>query len=164
MTLEDERLLFFSEFGKALDEWARLEVHLYMIFFECLRAPNEQAGAVFYGLEGFRIRLKLTDRVLKVAITDPTLLNAWADLKTELRRKSVSRNELAHHEVLEDSSASPGRRLTLRPALLDPHDPSAFNDIGLHINELRQRQAIFRALSDRLKAFDTLIIAQLRTT
>ncbi len=63
MTLDDERLHFFSAIGKALDEWSRVEVILYCIFMLCLRAPHERAAAAFYAVENFRSRLQVVDAV-----------------------------------------------------------------------------------------------------
>lgn len=153
MTLEEERLYFFSDLGKALDEWARVESHLCSVFMVCLRAPHQRAAAAFYAVVNFRSKLEMVDAVAKLAVSDSATIAEWKDLYTKIGKKSQSRNQLVHHEVLEDGNANPGRRFTLRPAILNPHSPSVFENVGLHISELRIRQTEFRQLADKVRQF-----------
>jgi hypothetical protein len=153
MTLEEERLYFFSALGEALEEWARVEAHLCCVFMVCLRAPHQRSAAAFYAVDSFRSKLQMVDAVVGLAVPDPAKIAEWKDLHRKIDRKSIARNELAHHEVLEDGKAKPGNRLTLRPAILNPHAPSVFENVGLHLNELRMRQTVFRQLADKVRHF-----------
>ena len=151
MTLEDERLQFFSHLGKALDEWTQVENHLCFIFMVTLRAPHLRAAAAFYAVENFRSKLGMVHAVVRLAKLNAAKMAEWEALRKRIDNKSRARNELAHYQVLEDPDAKPGKRLALRPALLDPHSPSVFQADGprvLHLKELRERQAAFRKLAD----------------
>ena len=95
----------------------------------------------------------MVDAVVQLAISDPVKKAEWATLLENISEKAKARNELAHHEVYENGALKPGRRLALRPALLNPHSPDLFKDIGLHVNELRTRQTVFHQLGDKVRQF-----------
>lgn len=148
MTLEEERLHFFAEVGKGLDEWSRVEVFLCLLFQVCLHAPHQRAAAAFYNAGGFRSQLSMVDAVAKLALPTIGKLPEWEALRLKMYKKYPSRNALAHYEVIEDTTAPPGRRLTLRPTILDPNSPPFTQEAGFHVNELRMLQTVFRNLSN----------------
>src|SRR5262245_8204665 len=45
----------------------------------------------------------------------------WDKVSGAITKKVQRRNELAHHQVLIETTRREGRRVLLRPAILDPH-------------------------------------------
>jgi len=155
MTDEKERLQFFAALGEALTEWARVENSLYLVFMFCLRAPHRSAAAAFFAVDSLRSKLKMADSVVREARLDAAKTDKWNGLRDRIDRKSTLRNRLAHHEVLEDPSAKPGKRFLLRNKTLDP-DPrflSVSEDKGLRTSDLRDRRLEFSQLADDMARF-----------
>jgi hypothetical protein len=67
MAREEERVQFCAALGEALDAWARVENHLYLIFTVCLRAPHRRAAAAFFAVENFRSKLRMVHSVVRLA-------------------------------------------------------------------------------------------------
>jgi hypothetical protein len=146
MTHEEERVQFLTALGEALDEWARVENHLCFVFMVCLRAPHRRATAAFFAVDSFRSKLTMVDSVFRLAGLDAAKTQEWKDLHERFKRKSTLRNQLAHYEVLEDTSARPGERFSLRPRILDPRSRSVFEAQGFRLSELRNIRLGFSEL------------------
>lgn len=118
MTEEEEELRFFAAIGRTFSKWAGVEEKLCatmsMLMYSDLKSLDEfmipAARATFDSLESFRARLQVIDALMQIVGFDQTTQETWATLREKLRRKATLRNNLAHHDVMVDGLASPGRR------------------------------------------------------
>jgi len=121
MTLEEEQAEFYQALGRAVSQWAHVEHALFEVFCRLLHCPQwTLSSAAFHAIVGFRARLDMTDAAAQVALTDVTLRRKWKDITKALRDSSGKRrNRLVHWSVVTDVNAAPGKRVYLRPALLN---------------------------------------------
>ena len=155
MTQEEECQLFYAAIGEAITEWAHIDDALYMVLHRCLQpADHMLVAAAFYAVDAFRTRLAMADAVVRYRLAGSQHVADWEKLRRRINRKSRKRNELAHYQVLIDPQAPEGKRYKLVPALLDPTTPRiGLEPIGLHLNELRYRSKVFKALFRMLTTF-----------
>lgn len=95
---EAEYIEFYIAYGEAMAAWASVEQNLFAVF-HFHTAPREYAvgPGIYWTLQGFRARLDVTDAAVSASGRAKEQLQEWNKISDKLKRKSLSRNKLAHY-------------------------------------------------------------------
>jgi hypothetical protein len=94
-------------------------------------ADHRVAAAIYYATESFRTKLSVTDAAIRVALEGQPKLAEWKTLHDDVRKKSMKRNQLAHHEVLFQPKRCEGKRYMLVDSVLCEFrfNPARYSDL-----------------------------------
>jgi hypothetical protein len=141
--------------GNVLSTWQGVEhtiADIYMVFFRPARA--DAAAVTFYAVRGFRDRLGMVDALIAFFCADEQK-EQWGDLAALARRRSRSRNAVAHGLVQRHGS-HPNREYRIGQSFYDVlnfPDPSQKQASSYNIKELKDICRMFLELTVRLDAF-----------
>jgi len=158
MHIVEERLLFFHAVGEALAQWAYVESQLWLL--ATLAFPLQQRQPVVDGLmaiESFRAKLRVCDRYIRHAFTDPDFVARWAKAREKLTRLSKQRNKVAHQVTVLYSASKEGRRFAMEdwnPGVLHPGEKPTSEALCLQQLELLRRE--FHQLTTDLASLNRL--------
>jgi len=114
MTPPQEHLLFYHELGKALSQWAYVELDLRHLVTACAPIDSRQLVAVgYFSIENFRSKLSYCDSIITEAMHRSPAFPKWAPLSERVKSASMRRNRLAHWTVMFYPKAKVGRRYAL---------------------------------------------------
>lgn len=94
-TFEKELDRFFLATGRALREWAELEISLVFHFSWLVHTDQFRARVVWMSMPNLRARLQLMERLARTFVDEPAL-SKFITLLKRTRRLAGKRNLLAH--------------------------------------------------------------------
>jgi hypothetical protein len=163
--LQKERSEFYEQLGIAITQWTHVEDAMFTNFMRAIskkRESNLAAQAAFYAIQSPEGKIAMaksavTFRLLQGMTEDPKdkrriMMALWENLCTRAHKRRNRRNLLAHFQVLTDTQAKPGKRISLRPPLFNPNAILASRRIW-HCAELAATAGSFGKLNGDLLAF-----------
>jgi hypothetical protein len=118
MDVNEEQLAFYEWVGRAITGWAHVEIGLAQVLIACFEGVDAQAAAIaFYSVENFRSKLRVVDNVVSAKLSGVLPFKDWPELVKRAESAATGRNTIAHHWLLVDLTAKPGRRFGLQPFL-----------------------------------------------
>ena len=95
---KEEYIEFYVAYGEAMAVWASVEQNLFAVF-HFHTAPQEYAvgPGIYWTLQGFQARLDITAAAVVASGRQAEHLQEWKKISEKLKRKSQSRNKLAHY-------------------------------------------------------------------
>lgn len=118
VTESQERIIFHYALGIAISQWSHVEATIGDIVINLFKNADLSAEAIavgYYSAEGFRVKLKLADEIVKRKLHDSPHLVEWDGLVQKARTCSGERNNLAHWMVRTYPQMQPGKRVVLSP-------------------------------------------------
>lgn len=122
MRYNPHQLEFYATLGLAITSWAHVERALFFVYFRAVGSPASQVpSAAFFSIINFNAKLSMVDSVMTWRYDSyPEVLERWVNISNKLRKRARRRNELAHWQLLIDSTeGNHAHRLT--PQLFDPN-------------------------------------------
>ena len=114
MTAEQERALFYHELGRALSQWAYVELDLRHLITACVPIEARRFVAVgYFSIENFRSKLAYCDSIVVESKHATTTVLRWQPLADRIRTASSRRNRLAHWTMMMYPRGKTGRRCAL---------------------------------------------------
>ena len=114
MTPEQEHFLFYHELGKALSQWAYVELDLRHLVTASVPIEARQAVAVgYFSIENFRSKLAYCDSIIIESKHRSPIVARWPPIYERVRSASTRRNRLAHWTLMFYPRAKTGRRHAL---------------------------------------------------
>lgn len=86
--------------GRAIAAWADVEALVFVLFYKTLGASYEKCAVVFNSSGTLSTKLQLTDRIMKVAVSEGKY-KKWAAILKDINKHIPTRNSLAHNRVEE---------------------------------------------------------------
>lgn len=114
MTPSQESALFMHELGRAISEWAYLELDLAVLVAAAVSQADRHSLQVgFFAIENFRSKLAYCDNVLTERFHATPGFERWELLRAKIEALSRKRNQLAHQTVMVYPGGSEGRRTAI---------------------------------------------------
>jgi len=99
---------FYTQVGRALQEWSQVEDYLFQIFCEvCGIRDGVKAAAVFGSIVAFDARLRVVDTLMRLELKGTEHLPVWSRLAARLAKFYKKRHELAHFSVMTKKTGMP---------------------------------------------------------
>lgn len=120
MPIEEERVIFYCELGKALAEWATVEGSLAEVVKIVVEPKSRPiVGIGFMSIVGMHSKMKFADDAVRRGIhlySRAEEMGNWQSLIDRIRGQSETRNHLAHYQIAEfPNNNAIGKRIALCP-------------------------------------------------
>jgi hypothetical protein len=140
--------------GNVLASWQGIEhtiADIYLVFFSPRRA--DAAAVAFYAIRTFEARLAIVNSLIAFFCSDERKV-AWADLYDLARKRSKSRNAVAHGLVMRHGRA-PRTEFVIGQSIYDiSHFPDPPLKNGFYtVKELKEMCGTFLSLTKKLDSF-----------
>jgi hypothetical protein len=156
MNVNEEQLAFYEWVGRAITQWAAIEIALEDVVSACFGdSENVSTAVAFYSIENFRSKLRVVDNLVTARFREHPAFDDWPELLKRAESAAGGRNTIAHHWLLIDPAAKAGRRYGLQPFLsLKPAKKKQARPPGtLCVRDIAILQARFSLLSNALHNF-----------
>lgn len=113
MNVREEQLAFYQWVGRAITQWAAVEIALADVVRSCFCDADASASAVaFYSVENFRSKLRIADNLVSARFGDNSLFTSdWRKLHERAKSAAKGRNTIAHHWLLIEPKNRSGKML-----------------------------------------------------
>ena len=171
MTPEQEQVLFYHELGKALSQWAYVELDLRHLVTACVPMDARQLVAVgYFSIENFRSKLAYCDSIIVESMHRSTAFKRWAAVSERVKSASIRRNRLAHWTVMFYPRAKTGRRYALvdwprnafsAPSKQDPdRNASGPSSSSICLHQILEARYDFESLTPTLSNLRTAFLGE----
>jgi hypothetical protein len=110
----EEQLLFYFNYGTAMNQWTYIEHALSQLACAGVGDPGRKSLAVgLYAIESFRSKLNYVDALLQHRFNGSADLATWARLMERAVKASARRNQLAHRSVVIYTGEKVGKQYAL---------------------------------------------------
>lgn len=167
--MEQERVLFDRELGRAIAQWATVEMVLFFLLTTAI--PTEKLAVLntaYLSIENFRSKIQAIDLCIREAFPRHAALGWWSQIHRKLQTESAARNQLVHRIVQPYPANKAGRRVglvkqidSMPPALraIGQESTLAKAPVGtLFIKDIVQCRLRFHALVGDILAIDQHLI------
>lgn len=161
MNINEEQVAFYHEIGRAVTEWAHVEISLCFVFRACFDEKQvKTAGNAFFAVENFRSKLALVEAAMASAFPDSPHLATWRTLAAQAQRNAALRNRIAHGIVVIYPTSNPGKRLIITSWNADTPKRSILPAGALGIKDVYTAARHFTLLSNRLLNLASVLIGR----
>lgn len=159
--MEEERVIFAREHGRAMGAWVEVEQHLWNTAAHCFRPVDRPVfGIGFAAISGLHPKLQFANAAIIRKLQEHGLtqfVEQWEVLSDRIKTQAGTRNNLAHWQVGEfEKNPTSGRRVALCPWInVKRRDKTAPPGNAMCIMELVKARLEFVALSVALENYLT---------
>lgn len=101
MNEEEQIGSIFSEVGRALHNWSRVEGAITSVLWRCMgTATPAPATIVWSNVISLAPKLNIVSQMLPLLVSDRDALALWSKLSDAVSVRNRSRNNLAHYEIV----------------------------------------------------------------
>lgn len=131
--------LFYS-IGRCLMTWANVELHLLLIFRDCLGMDSHMADTVWTSVINFDAKMTVLDNTMKsLYVPKRGNLDDWQILSEYVRKLAKRRNEIAHATLIKNID---GKTKTVT-AHLEPFFVSKPGKVKITAEDVYERERMF---------------------
>lgn len=153
---------FLNSLASALLAWQGVENNLFLIF-NFLVGPHKNPAvlsAIYHSVVNIEPRRKMVNAAAAIVLKDHPFLKEWDKLSEQIRKKSGSRNNLAHFGLVSHTGVDGKTTALLKPSIFNVKaNPNAEYNVK-HIDEWHTE---FNHLSAELSAFLGKLIPTLQS-
>ena len=154
MNVNDEQLLFYSELGRAITQWAHVERALLEVAFAITPDTDLSVlGHTYFAADSVRGKLNFVQALCAISATFEPHKPVWERLKVEIQRASANRNKLAHRFVMNYVEERRGRSVVLLPFRRDEHAGHRAHPEAIGVQEIVGFRYQFFAVTLALENF-----------